>query len=35
MAPVIGRSFPLTDAAAAVQLVEKGSPPGKVVAIVD
>ena len=33
--PVIGRTFPLTEAAAAVELVEKGSPPGKVVVVVD
>jgi len=33
--PVIGRTFPLTQAAAAVELVEKGSPPGKVVVVVD
>jgi NADPH:quinone reductase-like Zn-dependent oxidoreductase len=32
---VIDRTYPLADAAAAVQLVEKGSPPGKVVVIVD
>jgi len=32
--PVIGRTFPLTQAAAAVELVEKGSPPGKVVVVV-
>jgi NADPH:quinone reductase-like Zn-dependent oxidoreductase len=33
--PVIGRTFPLTEAAAAVGLVEKGSPPGKVVVLID
>jgi NADPH:quinone reductase-like Zn-dependent oxidoreductase len=33
--PVIGRTFPLTEAAAAVELIEKGSPPGKVVVVVD
>ena len=33
--PVIGRSFPLSEAAKAVDLVEKGSPPGKVVVTVD
>lgn len=35
LVPVIGRTFPLTEAAAAVELVEKGSPPGKVVVVVD
>ena len=35
MVPVIGRTFPLTEAAAAVDLVEKGSPPGKVVVLID
>ena len=33
--PVIGQTFPLTEATAAVKLVEKGSPPGKVVVVVD
>lgn len=33
--PVIGRTFPLAQAAAAVDLVEKGSPPGKVVVLLD
>lgn len=32
--PVIDRTYPLTDAAAAVQLVEEGSPAGKVVVVV-
>ena len=32
--PVIDRSYPLTDAAAAVRLVEEGSPPGKVIVTV-
>ena len=32
---MIGRTYPLTEAAAAVELVEKGSPPGKVVVIID
>jgi Zinc-binding dehydrogenase len=31
--PVIDRTYPLTDAAAAVQLVEEGSPAGKVVVV--
>ena len=35
VAPVIGRTFPLAEAAAAVDLVEKGSPPGKVVVLLD
>jgi NADPH:quinone reductase-like Zn-dependent oxidoreductase len=35
LVPVIGRSFPLAQAAAAVQLVEEGSPPGKVVVLVE
>ncbi len=33
--PVIGRTFPLAQAADAVDLIEKGSPPGKVVVLVD
>jgi len=33
--PAIGRTFPPTEAAAAVELIEKGSPPGKVVVVVD
>jgi len=33
--PVIAQTFPLTQAATAVDLVEKGSPPGKVVVVVD
>ena len=33
--PVINRTYPLTDAADAVQLVEEGSPAGKVVVVVD
>jgi hypothetical protein len=32
---VIGPTFPLTEAAAAVDLVERGSPPGKVVVLID
>ena len=32
--PVIDRTYPLTDAAAAVALVEKGSPAGKVIVTV-
>jgi NADPH:quinone reductase-like Zn-dependent oxidoreductase len=33
--PVIDRSYPLADAAAAVRLVEEGSPAGKVIVTVD
>jgi NADPH:quinone reductase-like Zn-dependent oxidoreductase len=33
--PVIDRIYPLTDAAAAVRLVEEGSPAGKVVVMVE
>ena len=33
--PVIDRTYPLTDAAAAVQLVEEGSPAGKVIVVVE
>jgi len=33
--PVIDRSYPLTDAAAAVALVEEGSPAGKVIVTVE
>ena len=32
--PVIDRTYPLTEAAAAVALVEKGSPAGKVIVTV-
>jgi NADPH:quinone reductase-like Zn-dependent oxidoreductase len=35
LTPVIARSYPLTDAAAAVRLVEDGSPAGKVIVTVD
>jgi NADPH:quinone reductase-like Zn-dependent oxidoreductase len=33
--PVIDRTYPLTDAATAVQLVEEGSPAGKVIVMVE
>lgn len=33
--PVIDRTYPLTEAAAAVELVEKGSPAGKVIVVVE
>jgi len=33
--PVIDRTYPLTDAAAAVRLAEEGSPAGKVVVVVE
>jgi NADPH:quinone reductase-like Zn-dependent oxidoreductase len=33
--PVIDRTYPLTEAAAAVALVEKGSPAGKVIVTVE
>ena len=33
--PVIDRTCPLTDAAAAVRLVEEGSPAGKVIVVVE
>ena len=33
--PVIDRAYPLTDAAAAVRLVEEGSPAGKVIVVVE
>jgi len=33
--PVIDRTFPLADAAAAVRLVEEGSPAGKVIVVVE
>jgi len=33
--PVIDRTYPLTEAAAAVELVEQGSPAGKVIVAVD
>src|SRR6266542_994024 len=33
--PVIDRAYPLTDAAAAVELVEEGSPAGKVIVVVE
>jgi NADPH:quinone reductase-like Zn-dependent oxidoreductase len=32
---VIDRTYPLTDAASAVQLVEEGSPAGKVIVVVE
>jgi hypothetical protein len=32
---VIDRTYPLTDAAAAVELVEEGSPAGKVIVVVE
>jgi len=35
IAPVIDRTYPLTDAAAAVRLVEEGSPAGKVIVVVE
>ena len=35
MTPVIDRTYPLTDAAAAVALVEEGSPEGKVIVVVE
>jgi NADPH:quinone reductase-like Zn-dependent oxidoreductase len=35
LAPVIDRTYPLTDAAAAVRLVEEGSPAGKVIVVVE
>ena len=35
IAPVIDRTYPLTDAAAAVALVEEGSPAGKVIVVVE
>jgi len=35
IAPVIDRTYPLTDAAAAVALVEEGSPAGKVIVMVE
>jgi len=35
IAPVIDRTYPLTDAAAAVALVEEGSPEGKVIVMVE
>ena len=35
IAPVIDRAYPLTDAAAAVRLVEEGSPAGKVIVVVE
>jgi NADPH:quinone reductase-like Zn-dependent oxidoreductase len=35
LTPVIDRTYPLTDAAAAVRLVEEGSPAGKVIVTVD
>ena len=31
LTPVIDRTYPLTEAAAAVELVEQGSPAGKVI----
>jgi NADPH:quinone reductase-like Zn-dependent oxidoreductase len=33
--PVIDRTCPLTDAAAAVRLIEEGSPAGKVIVLVE
>jgi NADPH:quinone reductase-like Zn-dependent oxidoreductase len=33
--PVIDRTYPLTDAAAAVQLVEERSPAGKVIVVLE
>ena len=33
--PVIDRTYPLTDAVAAVALVEEGSPAGKVIVVVE
>jgi len=33
--PVIDRTYPLTEAAAAVELVEQGSPAGKVIVVVE
>jgi NADPH:quinone reductase-like Zn-dependent oxidoreductase len=33
--PVIDRTYPLTEAAAAVELVEEGSPAGKVIVVVE
>jgi NADPH:quinone reductase-like Zn-dependent oxidoreductase len=35
LVPVIDRTYPLAEAAAAVQLVEKGSPAGKIVVTVE
>ena len=35
ISPVIDRTCPLTDAAAAVRLVEEGSPAGKVVVVIE
>ena len=35
LTPVIDRTCPLTDAAAAVRLVEEGSPAGKVIVLVE
>ena len=35
LTPVIDRTYPLTDAAAAVRLVEEGSPAGKVIVVVE
>jgi NADPH:quinone reductase-like Zn-dependent oxidoreductase len=35
LSPVIGPTFPLAEAAAAVRLVEEGSPPGKVIVTID
>ena len=32
---VIDRAYPLTEAAAAVELVEKGSPAGKVIVMIE
>jgi NADPH:quinone reductase-like Zn-dependent oxidoreductase len=33
--PMIDRTYPLTEAAAAVELVEKGSPAGRVIVMVE
>jgi NADPH:quinone reductase-like Zn-dependent oxidoreductase len=35
LTPVIDRTYPLTDATAAVRLVEEGSPAGKVIVVVE
>jgi NADPH:quinone reductase-like Zn-dependent oxidoreductase len=32
---VIDRTYPLTEAAAAVELVEAGSPAGKVIVVIE
>lgn len=33
--PVVDRAYPLTEAAAAVRLVEEGSPAGKVIVMIE